>query len=307
MTKFLLPKNGKRDKITVETKKELGRGGYGIVYEIVFNRKPAALKVVDKKNLSNIDLLQKEMDIINEINDLYPKCKSKNVLCYYDISEDEKYIYFISEIMMSDLFEFVYSEMFQKMNICRQINLIWNIILQTLNGLDDLHRVGIIHRDIKLENILIKRWKNKYIVKISDFGLSCFYEKCNDHVGTIDYLPPKVIYEKDVVWTPSDDLYSIGTSFFLLLTSNPLNNTTQVKKYIDKKSTVEDVLPYYIKTYKKNIKELDKLNKNVSKCSPLVRKRFSKLKELIKLLCLPQYEHDITVASVRKILNVKKH
>ena len=108
MTKFLLPKNGKRDKITVETKKELGRGGYGFVYEIVFNRKPAALKVVDKKNLSNIDLLQKEMDIINEINDLYPKCKSKNVLCYYDISEDEKYIYFIYFSFFLEKFQFLH-------------------------------------------------------------------------------------------------------------------------------------------------------------------------------------------------------
>ena len=59
----------------------------------------------------------------------------------------------------------------------------------TIDGLFYLHDLNIIHRDIKLHNILVKREKNQFIFKLSDFGFACFDLDCklNDDLGTSDF------------------------------------------------------------------------------------------------------------------------
>ena len=50
----------------------------------------------------------------------------------------------------------------------------------TINGLSYLHDLNIIHRDIKLHNVLVKKDRNnQFLFKLSDFGFACFDIECD--------------------------------------------------------------------------------------------------------------------------------
>jgi serine/threonine protein kinase len=302
MKAFLLPLNDKRDEISIRTKKKLGKGAFGVVYEIVFDGKRSALKVVDKNNKNiDLDMLRKEIDNIEHLIKKYPKC-SKNLLCYNDISEDENYIYFISDYMMSDLSKFIESKHFVKLDLCDQINLLWNIIHQTLDGLENLHRAGVIHRDIKAENILIDKKKGKYIVKIADFGISCKKKECKGFAGTPLYLSPRIVFKKKVKWTYDEDFYSLGFMLYLIFTGMDLIDIEEHQKYQDNNLLYSKVISEYRKKYEENKEILDDLRLDVEGCNASTKKKMDKMIELIKTLTLPDYKKKINIEILRRIL-----
>lgn len=70
------------------------------------------------------------------------------------------------------------------------------IMYQLLTGLNHLHSQNIIHRDIKLENILIKNLQDNYIeIRIIDlgFGIKQEQQKFDEILGTPQYMAPEVI------------------------------------------------------------------------------------------------------------------
>lgn len=95
--------------------------------------------------------------------------------------------------------------------ICRDIAL----------GLRFMHSLGIGHRDIKLDNILLFYSKKlqRYTAKIADFGFSHFFspiQKYIEPIGTMDYSPPEVI-QKIPHKTIPQDIYSLGVVYYILV------------------------------------------------------------------------------------------
>ena len=71
-----------------------------------------------------------------------------------------------------------------------------SMMKDVFNGLRYLHDIGIVHRDIKLENVMMSSLKPNGVPKFIDFGLSKVFtpnEKSSDPYGTIAYCSPEII------------------------------------------------------------------------------------------------------------------
>ena len=80
---------------------------------------------------------------------------------------------------------------------------------QVLEGLQDCHRMKILHRDIKGTNILIN---NRGEVKLADFGLARMYKaggRYTNHVITLWYRPPELLLG-ETSYDTSADMWSVG-------------------------------------------------------------------------------------------------
>jgi serine/threonine protein kinase len=104
-----------------------------------------------------------------------------------------------------------------------------NIFNQILKGVEVIHRNQIVHRDIKLENIFVKKAekgeKGGWLCKIGDFGLARFVEMtANSNCGTQNYMAPEIL--RSVPYDQAVDVWSLGVLlFYLLLGDFPFKGT----------------------------------------------------------------------------------
>ncbi len=95
------------------------------------------------------------------------------------------------------------------------------VAIEVLRALDHAHRRGVLHCDVKPENILIRR--QDACVKLADFGLSLWLRRAARGVppkityGTLQYMPPEQIRDLESVDQRSD-LYAFGATIYHLLT-----------------------------------------------------------------------------------------
>jgi len=95
---------------------------------------------------------------------------------------------------------------------------------QIVNGLNYIHKQGIIHRDIKLENIFLTHDKN--VAVIGDFGLSNFWNAkahLRTRCGSAEYAAPELL-DKHMKYNQAIDIWSSGVVLFAMLTGQlPFN------------------------------------------------------------------------------------
>lgn len=77
--------------------------------------------------------------------------------------------------------------------------------LKVARGVQSIHRIGLVHKDLKLENIFIT---NNLEIKIADFGFSCKKGAPNEECGTPSYVPPEIF--SAIKALPSGDIWSLG-------------------------------------------------------------------------------------------------
>jgi serine/threonine protein kinase len=124
-------------------------------------------------------------------------------------------------------------------------NIVKIILKQLLGCLNYLHTLRIVHRDIKLENVVfINKIKQESAaddseIKLLDFGTSCKMNKhkvrCSELIGTMSYMAPEII---EGYFTDKCDLWSCGVILFILLTSK---SPFKCKK---KEDTIQKILNY---------------------------------------------------------------
>lgn len=151
--------------------KKLGVGAFGQTYLFKKGTKKIAIKIMNRK-------IKKE-DILNEVSILKKIKKScKNYLCHKKVIDNYIITEYIDGENMWDYYNLK--------NVSRKKT--FSFILQLFNGLEEIHKLGVIHFDIKPENIMIS--KNK--LKIIDFG-GAFYssdkKKAVQNFYTIGYTP----------------------------------------------------------------------------------------------------------------------
>ena len=95
-----------------------------------------------------------------------------------------------------------------------------DILKQLNNTFKIMDENKIVHRDLKLDNILIKfkdNKKKKFVVKLTDYGISkqlSYVSKCFTHAGTIKIMAPEVIKEEE--YNYKCDLWSLGIIIYQL-------------------------------------------------------------------------------------------
>ena len=102
------------------------------------------------------------------------------------------------------------------------------LLEQSCSAIRVIHKAGLVHRDIKPENILLCRNGNNFIVKLTDFGISCNISdisSATEHnltiAGTPLYMSPEQFSHDELNISPVSDIYSFGVVIYEIMAGKP--------------------------------------------------------------------------------------
>ena len=196
-----------------EMKEKIGIGGFAEVFKVK-NKETSEIFAVKIFHKNDLYLNEKISSLYNEINflKLFSNINHENLVKTYEIYENQNDIYCIIDYVSNNN---LYNYLIKNPNIT--LKEIKKIIKQILNGISYIETLGIIHQDLKLENIMIKEDNNNLNVKIIDFGLSIILLKnefsCGT-VGTPNYMAPEIINGDE--YNYKIDIWSLGVILYFM-------------------------------------------------------------------------------------------
>lgn len=190
----------------------LGKGSFGrvLLCTHLLTSKPVAIKQIDKSQLKT-PIAEKRL--LQEIQFL-KRLDHPNVIKLLEVFESDLSIFLVTEyISHGNLYTLLKTQ--KKGRVCEATARA--LFLQILKGLDYIHSQGILHRDIKLDNILIDS-QNR--VKICDFGISRLVvpgHRMTEQSGTPAFMAPEILKNQGYSGFASD-YWSLGVVLYALLT-----------------------------------------------------------------------------------------
>ena len=190
----------------------LGHGGMGVVYEatqLALNRK-VALKIL-ASHLTADGSFRKRFQREGEIQ---AALDHPNIITVHAAGETDEGLYIAMRLVQGpNLKELIETGRLDPPRT-------FALLSQVADALDAAHEAGLIHRDVKPQNVLVDSRDHAYL---ADFGLTkgpnhSGLTKTNQFLGTIDYVSPEQILGQDAV--PQSDIYALGGVLYECLTGN---------------------------------------------------------------------------------------
>ena len=197
-----------------EIKEKIGSGGMADVFlaqDLVLDREVAIKTLREDLNNNPVALLRfkREANAGSGLN--HP-----NIVEVYDVGECENTQYIVMEYIKGPTAKEL---LFRRGSL--EVKEAVDFMLQLSHGIAKAHAQGIIHRDIKPQNILVKA---DGTIKVSDFGIAQAGDalqltKVDSVMGSVHYLAPELVRGEGA--SQQSDIYAMGIIFFEILTGNP--------------------------------------------------------------------------------------
>ena len=229
-------KPGVMIKGTFEVQKVVDSGGMSYVFRGLHRslNKAVAIKVVKKKWINKTGAREQfiaEGQRLALINHHY-------VVKVYDVGIFENYTYLVMDYVRGTSLQ-THLETYGGIETQTAISMMHKLC----EALDAVHKAGLIHRDIKPSNIIINDSGDPILI---DFGISVALDlgensngngsALSEMIGTPGFVAPEIIKNPANI-TPSADIYSLGKTFYFMLTGQPLLNGSITRKLMEQEAS----------------------------------------------------------------------
>jgi serine/threonine protein kinase len=195
--------------------KPLGQGGMGAVFEAshaLIGRK-VAIKILRPELMQKQDQMARFIQEAQAVN----RVQHPNVVQIVDCAQTERHLYLVMELLEGQTVKALGKGKTMSRDECVRI------IAQAADGLSTMHRAGVVHRDIKPDNLFVT---TQGVMKVLDFGVARMAEAGSDRVksattevgqviGTPTWMAPEQLIGREA--GPSADVYSLSLVLYVLL------------------------------------------------------------------------------------------
>ena len=210
------------DHFTVN--RQVGQGGFGKVnaVELTRTKELFAMKTLSKKTIvqsKNVSMIKNERDILARLNK-----NSMWVAGMHYAFQNTNNCYLVLTLALGGDLRYHMNHAPERRLNEERVKFYTRCLCEALV---EVHAAGIIHRDIKPDNIVIKA--NGYCL-LTDFGISKVMDEngtCTGSSGTRSYMPPEAL-RKPFVQTKKVDSYSLGVLVFELLKVKASSNSKSI-------------------------------------------------------------------------------
>lgn len=254
---------------------EIGHGGMGKVYKAIHLslERIVAIKMIHPKLLSNNEMVAR---FYSEAK-IQAKLNHPNIVTVYDFFEFEDNHYIIMEFVEGESVSNIINH-----QGAFDVDYGTKIILQILEGMSYAHKKNVIHKDIKTSNFILTSTN----VQITDFGIAQIVgdtelaSEGGGVIGTPKYMAPEMILGKKI--DHRADIYSLGISFYELITGRVPFTTTGKSDFEVRKAQVEAPPPLPTEINPRIPKEIE--NIILKALSKNTNDRFSSVDEFIEAI-----------------------
>lgn len=211
-------KSGEVDLEDYDLGRELGRGGMGVVYQATrrIDQAPVAVKVM----LAKVAVSERARQMFLREVEIGSRLDHPNLVKITESGSVGSAFYCVMELCAKDsLLDFAKRHKGQL-----PFESIAPVMVDCLSGLSYAHQQGVVHRDLKPQNVLAKNMDARTTWKISDFGLSKLFQQAGlsgmtatgSAAGTYRFMPREQLTEFKYV-RPVSDVWSIAATFYFVL------------------------------------------------------------------------------------------
>ena len=229
----------------------LGRGSFGEVY--LTSKKGTQQKYATKKISKNLSKNPKIKKYLNNEVQILREISNENIIKLYEVKETTKFIFLVMELCNGGDLSHCLIEYQKKYHKPFTEEIVQHLMRQIISGIKYLHNNNILHRDIKLDNILVnfdieEDKKNINLlqakIKIIDFGFARHLspsELAYSQLGSPINMDPGILYKINKIeyfnnygYDQKADIWSLGTICYEMLMGKSAFDSNNMDELIEK-------------------------------------------------------------------------